>query len=76
METLTMQAPTVVPSRSLSPDVWWQRWGLQGEALSSAGRKCRRWGFQKLCQEGWTGTVRVAKGVLPGSGQGKEGTYL
>lgn len=44
------------------------------EALSSAGRKCGRWGFQKLRQEGWACTVGVAKGALASSGQGKEGT--
>jgi hypothetical protein len=48
--------------------------GAACEALSSAGRKCRRWGFQKLCQEGWAGTVGVANGVLPSLEQEKEGT--
>lgn len=77
-ETLTTMlrhggAPLWSPHRA-----WAQMCGGSGgacKALSSAGRKGRRWGFQKLCQERWAGTVGVANGVLASSGQKKEGTY-
>lgn len=61
----------MVPALSPGPDVWWQWWAW--EALSSAGRKCRRWGFQKLCQEGWAGIVGLLMEFCPALGQAGKG---
>lgn len=51
----TTEAPHCGPCKELGPDVAGDSGGAW-EALSSAGRKCRGWGFLRLWLEEWAGT--------------------